>query len=380
MASLWTGLYPVATGVTRYPHALSDGARMPAEVLREAGFKTGGIFRNGWVAANFGFSQGFDLYYKPTPNRTPERYERARTEGYSLQGSDLDVTEAAVEFLKNHNRDRFFLYLHYMDVHQYLYTEESALFGSSYLDAYDNAIRWTDLNVAHVISVLDELGLFDDTIVVIASDHGEAFREHGLEGHARNVYTEVTTVPLVISLPFRLEEPVVVEPMVRNIDIWPTLYDLLGIPAPEGQDGVSLLPLVRAAAKGESADPVVPAQIFSQIDQTWGQFEKEPKPLVAVDEGEYRLMYPSTRPDHAELYHEPSDPGEQEDVAAKHPDVVARLSETARRYLDRRSTGNSVEVEIDEMQLEQLRALGYVVGQEKDKNKKSGTAEETGEE
>ena len=71
MASLWTGRYPRRTGVTRFPDAVPDEAVLPAERLREAGFKTGGIFRNGWVEANFGFHQGFELYIRPSPSRTP---------------------------------------------------------------------------------------------------------------------------------------------------------------------------------------------------------------------------------------------------------------------------------------------------------------------
>jgi hypothetical protein len=66
MASLWSTLYPAHNGVTRFDDVISPEAHLPAEVLHEAGFRTVGIFRNGWVAANFGFDQGFDLYIRPT--------------------------------------------------------------------------------------------------------------------------------------------------------------------------------------------------------------------------------------------------------------------------------------------------------------------------
>ncbi len=64
MASLWTGLYPARTGITRYNHVLPDEAMMPAEILRSSGFRTAGIYRNGWVAPTFGFGQGFEVYQK----------------------------------------------------------------------------------------------------------------------------------------------------------------------------------------------------------------------------------------------------------------------------------------------------------------------------
>src|SRR5690606_4753589 len=190
LASLWLARYPAATGVTRFSHAIGDGATLPAEVFRAAGHRTGGIYRNGWVAANFGFAQGFELYLRPTPRQLPPgAVQRGqRHGGFQLPGTDLDATEAALEFMRSHAHRPFFLYVHYMDVHQYLYEEHHALFGTSYVDAYDNAIRWTDTNVAMLVAELDALGLADDTLLVIASDHGEAFGEHGLEGHAKDVY------------------------------------------------------------------------------------------------------------------------------------------------------------------------------------------------
>src|SRR5690606_40110701 len=259
MASLWLARNPQSTGVTRFTHAVPEEAVMPAERLRDAGFRTGGIFRNGWVAPNFGFGQGFDLYFKPIASQVKEHYERARQTGHLVPGTDLDATEAAIEFMRTHANQRFFLYVHYMDVHQYLYEESYAKYGTGYMDAYDNAIAWTDANVAALVNALDELDLFDKTLQVIAADHGEAFREHGREGHAQDVYSDVIDVPLILSLPFRLSEPVVVEPVVRNIDIFPTIFDLLGLPPIEGSEGISLVPLIEASARGEPADGLAPA-------------------------------------------------------------------------------------------------------------------------
>ena len=100
---------------------------------------------------------------------------------------------------------RWFLYLHLMDVHEFLYDEESALFGGTHADMYDNSIRWMDGTLNLLFQQLAEFGLAEKTLVVISSDHGEAFRERGLEGHARAVYRETTEVPFLIFFPFRLE-------------------------------------------------------------------------------------------------------------------------------------------------------------------------------
>ena len=78
MASLWTGLYPRRNGITRFDQVLPDAARMPAEILREAGFATVGLYRNGWVAPTFGFDQGFEVYEKPLGAADPARASSGR--------------------------------------------------------------------------------------------------------------------------------------------------------------------------------------------------------------------------------------------------------------------------------------------------------------
>jgi arylsulfatase A-like enzyme len=367
MASMWTATYPATTGVLRYNHGLSETPRMPAEIFREAGFRTSGIFRNGWVASNFGFGQGFDLYFRPVPSRTKERYEQARAGQYTLQGTDLDATEAAIEFLRSSVADRFFLYVHYMDAHQYLYEQNFAEFGTAYKDAYDNAIKWTDFNVATLVAALDELGLFDNTVLVIGSDHGEAFLEHGREGHAQDLYAEVVDVPWIVSLPFRLEQPVVVDSRVRNVDIWPTVLDMLGLPAMEGADGRSLVPLIEATARGTAVDGAAPSDAYTHLDQTWGRSHAEPKPLVGLDENGFRLIYSPLRADAAELYDTTADPGELHDVAAEHTERRDAMIAKAREYLAREPWEPPSDVELNSMELDQLRALGYVLDDGKPK-------------
>src|SRR4030095_331827 len=92
------------------------------------------------------------------------------------------------------------------------------------------SIHWVDSNLYALFSELDRLDLLKKTLVVIAADHGEAFREHGGEGHAANLYHEVVAVPLLFVLPFRLEKELTVDPGGRNVDLWPTILDLAGPP------------------------------------------------------------------------------------------------------------------------------------------------------
>jgi len=359
MASLWTGLYPVRTGVTRSPQALSPDARMPAEILRDAGFRTFAIWRNGWVGPAFGFSQGFEVYLSPRASPIPASVRREKPT-VGVAGTDQDLVSSAIEFLRSHGKERWFLYLHLMDVHQYVYDEDTALFGTRYPDLYDNAIRWVDRVLARLLREIDARGLREKTLIVVAADHGEAFGEHGREGHARDVYGEVTTTPFVLSLPFRLEPGIVVQAPTENVDVWPTLLDLLGLPPLEGADGRSRVPEILAAARGE-AGALRDGPRYAHIDQTWGRTGEPPRPMVAVSEGPYRLVHRASG--RGELYDRAADPTEQHDIGAEQPEVLARLTALAEDYLKKPPAPwrSAPSVELGEDELERLRALGYSV-------------------
>ena len=363
MASLWTGVYPQRTGVLRAPHAVSEAAKLPAEIFKEAGFTTAGIWRNGWVANNFGFAQGFDTYYRPTPSQTPEKMQRRSPGTHKLLGTDLDAVESAIQFVDTHRSERFFLYMHLMDVHQYIYDEMAARmnFGTDFSGAYDGSIHWTDRVVGLFLQALDERDMLKNTLIVINSDHGEGFYEHGTEGHARTVYREVTEVPLIFMLPFLLKPGIVVEQQVANVDVWPTILDLVGLdPMPEAE-GRSLVPLMIAAAEQREMPPERP--VFAQIDRAWGRTDRDPNDLIAVVDEGYSLMYPVNEPEKAELYNRRVDPKEQTNLAEEQPEKLSELENVVKDYIAMPpvSFTNADEVELDEMRLEQLRALGYVV-------------------
>jgi arylsulfatase A-like enzyme len=360
MASLWTGSYPRRTGIQRFPDALPPEATLPAEIFKAAGFRTAGIFRNGWLSANFGFDQGYDLYVLPRPSATPAKFQRKSPSAHALQGTDWDATESAVEFIRSHKHERFFLYVHYMDVHQYLADIESAKFGNGIKDAYDNALHWTDRNVSAVLGEIEGSGLFDRTLVVIASDHGESFYEHGMEGHARNLYREVTETPFIIVLPFRLEPGIVVETPVQNVDVWPTVLDLLGLPGLPDPDGRSLVPLLHAAANGAAVpEDLARRPSFAELDQTWGQTKLPPKPIVAIVNGRHRMIQHLTT-EEVELYDHQVDPLEQTNLAEGEPEVVEDLKREVSSYLEKRAAWETPKIELDEMRKAQLQALGYL--------------------
>ena len=366
MASIWTSLYPTRSGVTRFDHVVHEDAVMPAERFRDAGFHTVGLWRNGWVDPTFGFRQGFDVYTRP-PRRRMNPTVRANNPTISETGTDEDTIAAAIEFLRVSGHDqRWFLYLHLMDLHEYLYDEESAIFGGEHSDMYDSSILWTDGTLNVLFHRLAEFGLADNTVVVIASDHGEAFRERGLEGHARAVYRETTEVPFLIQFPFQLEPGLVVPSRSRNIDVWPTVFELIGFDPPEGADGTSLAPEILAAATREPL-PDAEMTAVSFLDETWGQQKAtESTYRIAVTEGSYRYLRSPARGNATEPFEElfdaATDPNELENVAADNPEIVDRLRKVAEAQLEVTPPwGEAPTREIGELELNQLRALGYSI-------------------
>jgi arylsulfatase A-like enzyme len=358
MASLWTARYPVRSGVLRAQDGIPSEALLPAELLRDSGFRTAGLWRNGWVSPSFGFGQGFGAYSRPRANPVPATVRRENPTASSV-GTDLDLVLGALTFLRVYGHERWFLYLHWMDLHEYLYDADSARFGTSYSDVYDNSILRVNLVLEKLVGHLAAEGYLENTVVVIASDHGEAFGEHGAEGHARDVYSEVTHVPLILALPFRLGAPLLIGARTENVDLWPTLLDLLGLPAMRDVDGLSALPLIQNALT-RTRRASRPRTGFSYLDQTWGRTQVRANPPLAVSEGTLRLYHQSGSPEEDELYDLALDPREQRNLRSDRPEEVARLRGVADAHLAGRPPwGTAPKLELDEMELSNLRALGY---------------------
>ena len=366
MTSLWTAMYPQRTGVLRSPQAAPEGAKMPAEILRDAGFRTAGLWRNGWVAPQFGFAQGFEVYERPTPKPIPAGF-KAENPNITLEGTDNDLVDAAEEFLRVHGRERFFLYVHLMDVHQYMYDTNSAVFGSTYSDIYDNSVLHTDRIIGRLLSTFAKQGLLQKTLVVMAADHGEAFGERGIEGHAREVFREETEIPLVLGFPFRLEKGVVVGTRTRNIDLWPTVLDLLGLEKLPDADGHSLVSTIVASAQGKAVPDDVTG--FAHLERGWGRPEYPSRPAVAVAKGSFRFVLQlapgASRDARVEsLFDASTDPAERKNVIADHPEVADELRKLADGYLEQKPpewARATINVDLDEEEAKQLRALGYAV-------------------
>ena len=223
---------------------------------------------------------------------------------------------------------------------------------------YKNEISFNDQYFGEMLKLLDELGVRDETLVALVSDHGDEFFEHGGFSHGYTLHEEVVRVPLLIKLPGQRAQRRV-PGNVSLMDIMPTLADAVGASVPADLDGRSLLPLLRSQpAETLAAARPSPALHFS-VDF--------PPRLVAggLIEGRHKLIAIERNYEGAEralrLYDLTSDPGEHENLATRDPartqSMLTRLIQHARSQRSRAPTPGAVAPDLDR---ERLRALGYV--------------------
>ncbi len=353
MASLLTSLWPRTHAIREPDDGLADQALTLAEVFHEAGYGTYAVQTNGWLHPSFGFHQGFDHYVFPIG-----RGARGLPKSALWPHADR-VYEEFVRIVDAHDRDRpFFLYLHLMDVHQYGAPNEFKRFGTDDRGAYLAAIRWVDDMLERVREKLEDSGHLANTIIVLASDHGEEFGEHGITGHARNVLTPVLHVPLVIRFPFRVEG-IRVALRVRNLDIAPTALELAHLTVPEGFEGRSLLPLVfdSPLPDDDSTDRASFAALGSPL-------YLDARVQESVNDGSwtYARDTESSRPESRFLFDRSVDPNEQVNLVRMETRQAARLGALLERHR-RQPPSRGVQarnVRIDPDIAQRLRAMGYL--------------------
>lgn len=364
VASILTGLRPSRHGVSSRSAVLPEEAVTAAELIREAGYQTAGFSTNAYITERAGFDQGFDHF--------EFSYRRSQ-----------EVTAAVSAWLEQRDRRRpFFLYVHTIDPHAPYdpgpghrqrfaadvndrnigTTEHLHALGDKAVPATDEVtadlLRLYDAEVAEnddafggLVEALRQSGLLEDTVVVLVADHGEEFREHGVFGHAWDLYGEVLDVPLIVRAPGALPGTRVRE-LVQHTDVLPTILDAVGIAIPPALDGMSLWGVIHGAGRlpGERA-------AFSYMDY-------EGRRGIAAVTGRWKLIVPLSHnfTRGSELYDRDADPGELENVAESFPVRGGSLAALARREIGRR-TGVLPSAEGPELGGDTrrgLQALGYV--------------------
>ena len=201
---------------------------------------------------------------------------------------------------------------------------------------------------------LDDAGLLDRSVILFASDHGEAFGEHGKHGHARNALTTTLRTPLVMRLPFPIA-PLRIATQVRNVDIAPTLLELAGVAAPEVFEGRSLLPLL--TAEEPASDRVAYAALGMPL-------YTDASIQASVSDGRwtYARNLPSDPKPGEFLFDRSVDPGENVNLIDREPEQAQRMRQLMDTHLQAESVPGTVEhdVHIDPQIAERLRAMGYL--------------------
>jgi arylsulfatase A-like enzyme len=346
MASVMTSLWPQRHGVRGTRDALAAGALTIAEVFSKAGYQTYAVQSNGWLEQTFGFHQGFDHYIfprgGPLAGMKPMVWPHAD-----------NVYLEAERLLEHRDPSRpFFLYLHFMDVHEYASPSDIEGFGSGHAGAYRASIAWVDEVIERFREKLDEWDLLENTVLVLASDHGEAFGENGMNGHARNLHAPVLRVPLVIRFPFVLD-PVRVPTQVRNLDIAPTLLDIAGLPIPSEFQGNSLLSTLSDGPRRKEPRPAY-ASLAARL-------YADSRLQEALNDGHWTLIRSVDDAGGELLFDRDVDPGENVNLIDLEPQAALRMRTLLDTHVEQQALPETVEqgVRIHPALAEKLRALGY---------------------
>lgn len=345
--SLMTGRIPPRHGLRDNGNFLADdGAVTLAEVLRDAGYATGGFVGSFVLDRRFGIAQGFDTYTDfvgSTPDVGSELL-------LNVQRRGDEVVDDAIAWLEE-QAEPFFAWVHLYDPHTPYEPPEP--FASRFPERpYDGEIAYTDQQLGRLIRYLEGAGHADDTLLVVTADHGEGLGDHEETWHAFFVYDATIQVPLLLRAE-GLPAGLVVEGQSGLVDLMPTALALLGVDDPEAsrRDGRDLRALIAApSAPGHAAyaESMVPLINFG-----WSE-------LRALSAGGYKYIA-APRP---ELYDLRDDPAERRNLAQQQPDRVAAMA----GQLDAMVGNDDVEAVVaggsanDPETLERLRSLGYLAG------------------
>lgn len=356
-ASMLTSLIP-------HHHGASWGGRTKlaeecltlAEVVQEAGMATGAFTGGGQMDRLFGLDQGFDFYEQPGARHF------------------YGTVKLAEEWLKQRPDRPFFLFLHTYETH-HPYEPQARfleLFEESYdgelpdeitvemlrrinrkertlqdgdlehiVNTYDAEIRSVDEALEHLIAFLRENSLYDNTVIVFTSDHGEEFDEHGRVGwHSHSLYDELLKVPLIVKFPEQEHAGARVPAQVSSIDVAPTVLAALGLQTPEEFEGHDLTPLTSGVESESRA-------VISRIDRQLG------KDIDSIRQPGWKLY-------RGQLFDLEVDPEELWDTALNKAKLVEELRAELEAVKNSRNPCQGDQVAPTGTTLDELKALGYL--------------------
>jgi len=367
--SLLTSLYPSFHGVNKLRDSYLDSkVTTLAEALYNQGYRTWAITGGGQLSSNYGFAEGFETFIEYNNKTDVER-----------------KVKETIGFLDQQKNNNFFVFFHTFRPHapyrapapyntmfdpdyQGDVTGDTATLneinsGKRQVTArdiehieslYDGDIRHTDEALAPLFDYLRSSKLDSNTLIVITSDHGEEFGEHGKVAlHSHTLYDELLQIPLILVAPKLLPSGKVLQNQVRSIDIAPTILELFGVQKVEAMQGSSLVNLIRSGADKNPEHYAYSERLAT--DNTY---------LRSVRSPSFKFICQENRDNHDRQYYYfnlQSDPHEQKNIDPSGNKEKGLLSQI-QFLIDRERTAKKVvrERELDNETLETLKALGYV--------------------
>ena len=329
-ASMFSGLYPFKHHAVDDFISIHKSVPMLAEKLKAAGYETGAFVSHYYLSKDYGFDRGFDKFVT------------------RLDAPATDMSEIASRWIRDHRKGNFFAFIHYFDPHtpyrpplKYArkhYPPDMAPIAADVKDTlrvihsknpderskllegllalYDAEIDFTDSAIGELFKKLQLFKLDQNTLIVVTSDHGEEFFEHGLMEHGFTLYDEQIRVPLIFYCPDRLAAGRVVDTPASNVDIMPTLMDYAGLRPPTEIDGSSLLPLVLPESRVPI--PLVQRALHAQTTR------QGPDRMCVVKDKMKYIYSPTFRLSNrlikTELFNLAKDPNEQDDLIDREPE------------------------------------------------------------
>ena len=346
-ASMLTGRYPLAHGLhNNGSEVLPANELLVSEILREYGYRTAGIVSALVLAQEYGLNQGFDLYYEDGIKGT----DQGSGLWFNHRRGDLTV-DRAITWLKAETDKPFFLWVHLFDPHD-PYTPPSPWKERFEKAPYDGEVAFADEQAGRLLAEARNLGLYDDALIVVAADHGEGLGDHKELMHATFVYNSTMHVPLIVRLPGGRGGGSVVTDLASTLDIAPTILDALGIPAPEGIQGVSLIPAARGSGR-VPARSLLMESVHAAAAYGWAT-------VRALQQPSWKLI---DLPD-VELYDVVSDHAERRNMnELDRPRVDEMVSEMNTLIAEVERTASSAQAAtIDDETRDRLQSLGYIAG------------------
>jgi len=372
VASLFTSLYPNKHKAIDGNHILPEGVLTIAEILKNEGCSTFFLDAgNNYIGKKFNFHQGFDFVFN-------ERINAA------------DLTGKFLSLFPKLQERRFFVYLHYMDVHlPYNKNKYNGLFAQKmrkplfepgkishkdikrltlanklsiedkeYLvSLYDGQIRFVDENIERIISTLKSNNMLKDTLVVVTSDHGEEFWDHDHFEHGHTLYDELIRVPLVLAGD-KLKHSSI-KTRVSSVDLLPTVLKKLNVkPNKYKLKGAGLLN--KSNRKSDKLESSIFTMGTLRGDEKYGLIYGNKKLIINTrnKKGKPKLIGYRKR-SKFEFYDMTRDPLEKENMAENDRKNMSRLKNVLDKFLNNESPFKSKRVIIDKKTKERLKTLGY---------------------